>query len=114
LPFILGVQSKVTEFGLGYVAHGPKLFGLQPFGGAGVAALQYKPTAGGGEHLPEQVRAGFYYAIGLEESVFSEHFGLRVQFRQLFFGAPDFNQNYFATGARSMTTEPVAGFFVRF
>jgi len=113
LPYILGVQSKANEFSMGYVAHGPTLFGVKPFAGAGVGAIEFKPTAGGGQSLPPQVRTGIYYTIGLE-GYFSDHFGARAQFRQVFLGAPDFNENYLATGARIITTEPGVGLFVRF
>jgi hypothetical protein len=113
-PFVLGVQSKVNEYSIGYVAHGPTVFGLRLFGGGGVGGIEFKPTAGGGLGLPPQVRAGLYYHVGLEQSFLSEHFGFRVQFRQVFYGAPDFNQNYLAIGARTNTVEPGAGFYLRF
>ena len=114
LPYVLGVQSKVNEYSLGYVAHGPRLFGLQPFGGIGLGAIEFKPTSGGGQGLPPQERTGVYYTVGLEQTLFSENFGIRAQFRQVFFGAPDFNENYLATGARTITTEPGVGFYLRF
>ena len=113
LPYVLGVQSKVNEYSLGYVAHGPTFFGLHTFGGVGLGAIEFKPTAGGGENLPPEVRTGIYYHVGVEADL-SPHFGLRGQFRQVFYGAPDFNENYLATGARSITTEPGVGFYLRF
>ena len=114
LPFVLGVQSTVDEFSLGYVAHVGTFFGVKPFAGAGVGAEEFKPTAGGGQSLPKQVRAAFYYTVGVEQNVFSEHFGVRVQFKQLFMGAPDFNQNYLAINQRTVSTEPSFGFYLRF
>jgi len=113
-PYVLGVQTKVNEYSLGYVAHGPTLFGLTTFAGGGGGALEFKPTAGGGQGLPPQVRTVFYYQVGIQQEFLSEHFGLRAQFRQAFYGAPDFNQNYLATGARVITTEPGVGFYLRF
>jgi hypothetical protein len=114
LPYVLGVQTKVNEFSMGYVAHGPTIFGVRPFGGVGAGGIEFKPTSGGGQGLPPEVRTGFYYTVGVEQNFLSEHFGIRAQFRQLFYGAPDFNQNYLATGARSVTTEPGVGFYLRF
>jgi hypothetical protein len=109
----LGVQSTAHEETLGYVAHAGNYFGIRPYAGAGVGVIEFRPTAGGGLSLPTQYRAAFYYAIGADGDI-SPHFGLRVQFRQVFYGAPDFNQNYFATGARVSTTEPGVGFYLRF
>ena len=44
----------------------------------------------------------------------SSHFGLRAQFRQIFFLAPDFEQNYLTIKHRTTTFEPGVGFFIRF
>jgi hypothetical protein len=113
LPFTLGVQAKVDEFSLGYVAHGPTFFGLHTFAGVGGGGIEFKPTSGGGLDLPAQIRGAIYYQVGVDAEL-NEHFGLRGQFRQVFYGAPDFNQNYLATGARVSTTEPGVGFYLRF
>jgi hypothetical protein len=114
LPYLLTVQSKVDEISLGYVAHGPEFFGIKPFASAGVGAIEFKPTTGGGQNVQKEVRTGVYYAIGVEKLLFDSNFGIRAQFRQLFLGAPDFNENYLATGARIVTTQPGVGFFLRF
>ncbi len=112
LSYILDVQAKVNEYSLGYLAR-PVIFGIHMFAGAGLGAIEYHPTAGGGEGLIPQERVGIYYTVGVEQPIF-ENFGLRLQFRQVFQGAPDFNQNYLATGARVSTVEPGVGFYVRF
>ena len=113
LSYVLGVQAKVAEYSFGYLARPRDIFGLHPFAGAGMGAIEFHPTAGGGEGLIPQERLSFYYTVGIQQPIF-ENFGVRVQFRQVFFGAPDFNQNYLATGARVITTEPGVGFYVRF
>jgi opacity protein-like surface antigen len=113
-PYQIGVQSKVNEYSLGYVGHGPTFFGLKSFGGAGVGAIEFKPTTGGGQSVMPEVRTGFYYTVGVEQGFNDDKFGVRAYFRQLFFGAVDFNENYLATGARSITTEPGVGFYLRF
>jgi opacity protein-like surface antigen len=112
-PYVFGVQSKVNEYSLGYVAHGPTFAGIRTFGGAGVGAIEFKPTTTGGQGVTPEVRTGFYYTVGVEKPL-TDSFGIRAQFRQLFFGAVDFNENYLATGARSITTEPGVGFYLRF
>ena len=87
-PYVLGAQSKVNEYSVGYVAHGPTVFGLHTFAGGGAGGIEFKPTAGGGLGLPPEVRFGAYYHIGVEQNFLSDHFGFRVQFRQVFYGAP--------------------------
>ena len=109
-----GAQTNVSEATVGYVLHGPSLVGLQTFGSAGIGALIFHPTAGGGQGLPERARFAPYYAIGVEEPLFSSHFGIRAQFRQLFFTAPDFDQNYLTLNKRTFTSEPGVGFYLHF
>jgi hypothetical protein len=84
-----GAQNNASEFSIGYVAHPPhQIYGLQPFFGVGGGVTIFHPTAGGGQGLPQQGAGTFYYALGVERSVISPHFGLRVQVRQTFFLAP--------------------------
>lgn len=110
-----GAQNNASEFSLGYVAHPPHPFyGFQPFFGVGGGVTVFHPTAGGGQGLPQQGAGTFYYAIGAERTVFSPHFGIRAQFRQAFFLAPDFYQNYLYTGKRSYTLQPGFGFYLRY
>jgi opacity protein-like surface antigen len=110
-----GAQNNASEYSIGYVAHPPhQIYGLQPFFGVGGGATVFHPTAGGGQGLPQQGAATVYYALGVERSVISPHFGLRVQVRQTFFLAPDFYQNYLYTGQRSWTFQPGAGFYLRY
>jgi hypothetical protein len=110
-----GAQTNASEYSLGYVAHPPHPFyGLQPFFGVGGGATVFHPTAGGGQGLPQQGAATLYYALGVERSVFSPHFGVRAQFRQTFFLAPDFYQNYLTTQQRSWTLQPGFGFYLHY
>jgi len=113
-PYQLGIQSKVNEYSLGYVAHGPVLAGLSTFAGAGLGAIEFKPTTTGGQGVQPEVRTGFYYTIGVDKPLFSDSFGVRAFFRQTFYGAVDFNENYLANGARSISTEPGVGLYLRF
>jgi hypothetical protein len=110
-----GAQNNVHELTLGYIAHPPKFFGIQPFLGAGGGTMQFRPTPGGGQGLPRQWRAAYYYTAGIEDYFpTSTHFGMRLAFRQVIYLAPDFGQNYLTITRRARTSEPTLGFFVRF
>jgi hypothetical protein len=109
-----GVQTQADEITLGYIVH-PKInfFGLQPFVSAGAGSTEFKPTAHGGESLPTKARATYYYSIGVQDDI-SPHFGLRAGFRQTFFLAPDFGQNYLTTLQHTTSYQPTGGFYLRF
>ena len=110
-----GAQTGVHEITGGYIAHPPhQLFGLQPFLGAGFGTMSFHPTAGGGQHLPFQYRADYYYTAGVEGLFPNSHFGMRAGFRQDIYLAPDFLQNYLTITRRVRTSEPNVGFYVRF
>jgi len=116
-PTILtgGAQANARELTIGYVAHPTQRpFGLQPFVGVGGGTTQFKPTPLGGQGLPSQYRATYYYTIGVEDNFSNSHFGVRLGFRQLFYLAPDFLENYLTINQRVRTSEPNVGFFVRF
>jgi Outer membrane protein beta-barrel domain len=108
-------QTGVNEFTLGYVVTPPHLLlGLQPYAAAGAGSTEFKPTSHGGEGLPKQARMTYYYNVGLQQTFFSEHFGLRGGFRQTFYLAPDFGQNYLTIKKHTFTSEPLFGFYLRF
>lgn len=112
-PVPFSVQANMSEYTLGYVAHLPTMFGVQPFASAGGGVSAFKPTPLGGQGLPERGRASIYYDIGAEDQL-SRHFGVRAQLRQIFYKAPDFGQNYLTINQRTFTTEPSVGFFIKF
>jgi opacity protein-like surface antigen len=109
------VQTQMNEYTFGYIAHLPRYsyHGIQPFAGAGAGTTAFKPTTGGGEGLPEKARMTYYYTVGAEDMV-SQHFGIRLQFRQLFYKAPDFGQNYLTIQQQTITSEPTFGFFLKY
>jgi hypothetical protein len=114
-PFLLGgAQNNVHELTLGYVAHLRKIYGFQPYVGVGGGTMQFRPTPGGGQGLPRQFRAVYYYDLGIEDNFPDSHFGMRLGFRQLVYLAPDFGQNFLTITRRERTSEPTIGFFVRF
>jgi hypothetical protein len=108
-----GAQANTHEYSLGYVAHGPKFFGVEPFAGVGIGTMEFKPTTYGGQGLKTQARAAYYFNAGAEDMIAS-HLGLRAQFRGLVYLAPDFGQNYLTITRRTLTTEPSVGVFLRF
>lgn len=109
-----GVQNNAKEFTLGYVVHTPQLFGVNPFVAVGAGSTAFRPTTAGGQGLLTQARATYYYSIGAETTLGSPHFGLRAQFRQAFFKAPDYGANYLKIEQHTSTFEPGIGFFIRF
>jgi len=110
-----GVQQNASEYSFGYVVHSKKqYFGVTPFASGGAGTTVFRPTPGGGLALPEQARATFYGSVGAETTVLSPHFGIRAQYRQVFFKAPDFLTNYLTIQQRTTTYEPGFGFFLRF
>ncbi len=107
-------QSTVNEFTLGYVAKPPHpIFGAQPFVGGGAGSLEFKPTKNGGDELPVQARAAYYYSLGVDSPILKD-VGFRVGFRQVFYLAPDFGQNYLKTKKYTSTAEPTVGFYYHF
>jgi hypothetical protein len=110
-----GVQQNASEYTFGYVVHSKKqYFGLTPFASGGAGTTVFRPTPGGGLALPEQARATYYFSVGAETTVLSPHFGIRAQYRQVFFKAPDFETNYLTIQQHTTTYEPGFGFFLRF
>ncbi len=113
-PPSLGVQTNAEEYTVGYlVTPGHQIHGLQPFVSVGAGTTEFKPTPDGGEGLRTQARMTYYYSLGVQQEVFG-HLGIRAGFRQKFFLAPDFGQNYFTIKQHTFTSEPTVGFYVRF
>jgi hypothetical protein len=108
-----GVQANASEYTLGYVAHTPKVFGIDTFASIGAGTIAYKPTPGGGQGLNEQARAVYYYEVGAEDLV-TTHIGLRAFFRQTNSLAPDFGQNYLTILKRTTSTQPGVGVYIHF
>ena len=108
-----GVQTNSSEYTFGYVAHAPQFFGVKPFGALGAGVTAFSPTQYAGQGLPERARATYFYAIGAEAPVLT-HVGVRAQFRQLFFLAPDFGQNYLTITQHTNVLEPAVGIYLHF
>ena len=109
----IGLQTNALEYTLGYLVHPPEVFGLKTFASVGLGSTAFRPTIGGGLGIPAQARMTYYYSGGVEKEL-SEHFGVRATFRQAFYLAPDFGQNYLTIKQRMITTEPGVGFYIHF
>jgi opacity protein-like surface antigen len=113
-PAPFGVQTAADELTLGYLIQ-PNIdvFGLRPFASVGAGTTRFKPTPRGGEGLPEQARMTYYYNVGLQKDILP-YLGLRIGFRENFFLAPDFGQNYLTNLQHTSSIEPNIGFYLRF
>jgi hypothetical protein len=110
-----GAQTRVNEYSLGWVFHLPTVIGLQPLVSLGAGTTGFHPTGGGGQGLPFQYRANYYYNIEVDKALFgSKNFGARLAMRQTFFKAPDFGQNYLTIDQHTSTLEPGIGFYLKF
>lgn len=109
-----GVQNNASEYSFGYVIHPPReFFGTKPFISVGAGTTAFRPTTGGGQGLHSRARMTYFYAAGLEKQL-SPHFGVRAQFRQTFFKAPDFGESLITLQQQTWTIEPGVGFVIHF
>ena len=109
------IQTQADEFTLGYLVIPPyTIFGVKPYASAGVGGMRFAPTRGGGEGAPSQGRLAEYYSLGVQKDIVPGTFGIRAGFRQVFYIAPDFFQNYLTINKRASTSEPLIGFYLRF
>lgn len=112
-PFV--VRARASEYTVGYVVHVPvPLLGVKPFGAVGVGTTGFYPDRFNGQGLPARGRLTTYYGIGVEVPLLTSRFGIRAQFRQLFFKAPDFDQNYLTLDKRTTASEPTIGVYAHF
>lgn len=110
----LAVQTNMHEIAGSYYVHGPSALGLQPFATVGGSAIFFSPSLNGGQNVPWQLRPGVNFGVGANLPLFTSHFGLRVQYRGVYYKTPDFGQAKYSTGAFRETSEPMAGLYLRF
>jgi opacity protein-like surface antigen len=113
------VQGPVTEFG------GAALFSflqtkkLEGFALGGMSALVFTPKVtavdGVASSLPaiSQTKPAPVYGLGVDYHVY-HRFAVRVQYRGLFYKAPDFNVANFFTGAYGHMAEGTVGLVFKF
>ena len=108
------IQTQANEFTFGYLVTPPyTIFATKPYASVGGGLIRFAPTRGGGEGAPSEGRGAVYYNLGVQHDFYA-NFGVRVGFRQVFYTAPDYFQNYLTINKRTLTSEPVIGFYLRF
>jgi opacity protein-like surface antigen len=112
---VFGIQHNQHEFSGSYYVHGPHtLGGIQPFALAGVSAVILSPSLNGGQNVGWQARPGINYGAGVNVPLLTSYFGLRFEYRGVYYKAPDFGNANLTTNAWRNTSEPMAGLYFRF
>jgi len=111
------VQSDVHQTTAALVVHTPgRALGLRPFALAGAGALTFSPinNFGGIAILADtQAKAAFVYGGGADYDI-NDHFALRLEYRGLVYGRPDFGLTPLNSDTVTHTAQPSAGFVIRF
>jgi opacity protein-like surface antigen len=105
------MSADAVEFTIDYiVSH--QMGKLRPFavGGAGFFITVPASTPYGNNTV---VRGAYVAGGGLDYSI-SDHLGIRLQYRETFYKAPNNSSIYPATGVLTTTGEPMGGVFYRF
>jgi hypothetical protein len=110
---VFGVQHNQHEFSGSYYVHGPTVF-VQPFALIGVSAVLLSPTLNGGQNVSWQARPGVNFGLGANVPLLTSHIGLRLEYRGVYYKAPDFGASYLTTNAFRVTSEPMAGVYFKF
>jgi opacity protein-like surface antigen len=105
------ISGNAVEFSADYVAS-YKTGNVRPFvlGGLGVFITIPGATPLGNN---TSIRGAYIYGGGLDWA-FSDHLGLRVQYRGNLYKAPNISSIYPATGQWTQSGEPMGGIFYRF
>jgi len=109
-----GYQHNQHVFSGSLYVHGPRTLGIQPFAVGGVSAVIFSPSLNGGQNVPWQARPGANFGAGINYPLLGSTLGLRLQYRGLFYKAPDFGLTPLTTNSYRLTSEPMAGFYLRF
>lgn len=105
------LSAKASVVGLNYVAS-KKIGNLRPFAVGGIGFFITSPARSAYE-VTTVVRPAIVYGGGADWS-FSPHFGIRVQFRDNLYKAPNLSALYPATGVYMHNSEPMGGVFYKF
>ena len=107
-------QHNLHDFGGTYLLTAPGLLGLHPFAGVGASALIFSPSLNGGQNASWQARPALNFTVGVNQALLTSHFGIRIQYRGLYYKAPDFGNPALTTNSFRLTSEPMIGAFLRF
>ena len=108
------IQHNTHEFSGSYLVQGPTALGFQPFGTVGVSALVFSPSLNGGQNVSWQAKPAANFGFGINHPILTSHLGVRIQYRALFYKAPDFGESDLSTGSSRITSEPSAGVYLKF
>jgi hypothetical protein len=108
------IQHNLHEFAASYLVSGTSLLGFRPFALGGVSAVVFSPTLNGGQRVSWQGEPGVNFAAGIDHSLLTSHFGVRIQYRGLYAKAPDFGEPQLKSDKFRLTSEPMAGLYLRF
>jgi len=112
LPY--SVQHNFHEFAGSYLVSGSNVLGFRPFALAGLSGIIFSPSLNGGQNLPWQGETGLNFGVGAEHALMTSHFGIRIEYRGLYYKAPDFGDPALKTGSSRLTSEPLVGVYYRF
>jgi opacity protein-like surface antigen len=118
-PFVYRITSTISEFSGAYVVRPLKTEKLEPFLLIGAGALVFNPddTLVNGNQFGigavRQTKPAFLYGGGADYPVFGR-FAVRLQYRGIFYNAPDFRVTNLVTGARGHLAEPSVGVVFKF
>lgn len=104
----LAQTAYQNEVGLDWVLSA-KLGSLRPFAVAGIGFMITTPATYGYD-LNTIVRPAYIYGGGVDWG--GDRFGIRLQFRDNVYKAPDISGAYATTGAFTHTAEPMAGIYL--
>jgi hypothetical protein len=105
------LNAKASEVGLDYLIS-KQLGRFRPFAVGGLGFFITSPPNSTYE-VNTVVRPAFIYGGGTDVSLIS-HFGVRLQFRDNLYKAPNLSAFYPATGVYTHSAEPMGGVFFKF
>jgi len=111
---VFGYQHNQHVFNGDYYLHGLQAFGFRPYGMAGISAVVFSPSLNGGQNVAWQARVGANFGGGVEIPLLTHNVGVQLQYRGLYYEAPDFGVTKLTTNAWRLTSEPTAGLYLRF
>jgi len=94
-----------------YVVHMPLTHVVKPFALIGPSILFFRPLYG--TALATSIRPAVSYGAGADIALFPR-LGLRLQYRGLFYRAPDFEQAAYSTSSWTTQAQPMAGLYFKF
>ena len=111
-PF--AVQHNLHEFAASYLVSGTSLLGFRPFALGGVSAVVFSPSLNGGQNVSWQGEPGINFGAGIDRALLTSHFGVRLQYRGVYYRTPDFGEPQLKSDKYRLTSEPMAGLYLRF